>query len=193
MTSLSVQHRSRPPVQPATPKDVHYKVHQVHQLWRSSLQVWKGLPGFYICTFMHPYRWNFILIITIFQAQVVVGGYNSGNYLVGGSLAELSSAEIFPRPASSFCAIPDLPEPRTWHTMSLLSGGRLVVCGGDHPGGGDYDSCISWVSGNRSWTHLFTMRCIIILTYKIDINTRQAVLRWSLTQPNFIKLSMKKS
>ena len=50
---------------------------------------------------------------------------------------------------------PDTPQ-RKWHSLSLLSGGRLVVCGGSGPAVGDDSSCISWVVGNTSWTHLFT-------------------------------------
>ena len=53
------------------------------------------------------------------------------------------------------CFIPDLPQARSGHSLSLLSGGRLVVCGG-----WDGNSCISWVAGNTSWTHFYTMRCL---------------------------------
>jgi len=84
--------------------------------------------------------------------------------VIGGSgeTSQLSSAEIFPPPTSDACTIPDLPEPRWGHTLSLLSGGRLVVCGGAAgiEGGGriDYDSCLTWSEGSTSWTPLFTMR-----------------------------------
>jgi len=73
------------------------------------------------------------------QGQVVVGGYDGSNYL--------SSVELFP--PSDSCSIPDLPQAGNGHSLSLLSGGRLVVCGGN--------SCISWVAGSTSWTHLPTM------------------------------------
>jgi len=78
--------------------------------------------------------------------QLVVGGHD-GNYL--------SSVELFPRPSSDTCSIPELPQGRFGHSLSLLSGGRLVVCGG-YP----HDSCISWVAGNTSWTHLYTMSAL---------------------------------
>ena len=84
-----------------------------------------------------------------------MGGSN-GNYL--------SSVELFPRPLSETCYIPDLPEPRMRHSISLLSGGRLVICGGEEftsPGSRLLDTCISWVAGDTSWTLLFTMRCLL--------------------------------
>ena len=92
------------------------------------------------------------------SGQVVVGG-NSGN---GG---RLSSVELFP--PSNSCSIPDLPQPRYHHSLSLLSG-VLVVCGGRNVDGNDLDSCISWVAGNASWTPLYTMRCLPIMTFTIS-------------------------
>ena len=77
----------------------------------------------------------------------MVGGHDGSNYL--------SSIELFPRPPSDTCSIPDLPQLRSRHSLSLLSGGRLVVCGGYN--GGSLDSCISWVAGNTSWTPFHTM------------------------------------
>ena len=42
--------------------------------------------------------------------------------------------------------------------MSLLSGGRLVVCGGwDFGSASVSDSCISWVEGSSSWTDFQTL------------------------------------
>ena len=81
-------------------------------------------------------------------AQVLVGGlrYDSGDI-------PLASVEIFPPPSSSGCSIPDLPGARYHHSLSLLSGGRLVVCGGTT------SDCISWVAGNTTWTIFGTMRC----------------------------------
>ena len=90
---------------------------------------------------------------------------------IGGwdNIAVLKSVDLFPLPAcsinSAICAIPDLPKPRLDHSLSLLPGGRLVVCGGR-----DFDyylgqfftlnTCISWAAGESTWTELYTMRCI---------------------------------
>merc|ERR1719204_779737 len=79
------------------------------------------------------------------QRQLVVGGHDG---------SPLSSVEIFPPPSSDTCSIPDLPGPRSSHTISLLSGGRLVVCGGEPTS--EEKSCISWTRGSTSWTHLYT-------------------------------------
>jgi len=95
---------------------------------------------------------NILLISLVFSGvsaelgQLLVGGRdNNGNRL---------SVQVFPPPSSNTCSIPQLPEPRTGHSISLLSGGRLVVCGGK----GDVSrSCIGWQSGNTSWTHLHTL------------------------------------
>ena len=90
---------------------------------------------------------------------MVVGGYGS---------SQLTSVELFPRPLSDTCFIPDLPQGREYHSLSLLSGGRLVVCGGEYYDGSwiYIDSCISWVAGNTSWTPLYTMRCLPIIMDK---------------------------
>ena len=84
------------------------------------------------------------------SGQVLVGGYN-GNIL--------ASVEVIPHPSSSSCTIPNLPQPRRYHSISLLSGGRIVVCGG-RIGSTNYNSnsCISWANGNDSWVPLYTMR-----------------------------------
>ena len=83
-----------------------------------------------------------------------MGGY--------GDNGRLSSVELFP--PSDACSIPDLPQPRSSHSLSLLSGGRLVVCGGFGSGLTDwFDSCNSWVAGNTSWSNFHTMRCRLII------------------------------
>ena len=96
---------------------------------------------------------------TLFSGQIIVGGQDGSNYL--------TSVELFPRPTSDTCSIPDLPEPRWFHTLSLLSGGRLVVCGGgvdsrlSRLGGfpaGVVDICISWIAGNTTWSPIYKMR-----------------------------------
>ena len=53
--------------------------------------------------------------------QLVFGGYDRNS-------TPISSVELFP--SFHTCQIPDLPQPRVDHSASLLSGGRLVVCGG---------------------------------------------------------------
>merc|ERR1719494_531471 len=68
--------------------------------------------------------------------------------VVGGSY----TVEIFPPPSSDTCSIPDLPGPREYHSLSLLSGGRLVVCGGLSTS--EEKSCVAWTRGSTSWTHL---------------------------------------
>ena len=102
---------------------------------------------------------NVQFVIHTFSVQVIVGGKTSG---YRGILN--SSIELFPRPPSKDCYIPnivsDKPEAqlrRERHSLSLMRGGVLVICGGwdDHV---SLDSCVSWVAGNSSWTHLFTMR-----------------------------------
>ena len=49
-----------------------------------------------------------------------------------GSKIELKTEEIFPSQSclQNVCSIPDLPEGRPGHTLSVLSSGDFVVCGG---------------------------------------------------------------
>ena len=97
-----------------------------------------------------------------------MGGY--GNEYVNGYL---SSVELFP--PSDACSIPDLPQGRYGHSLSLLSGGRLVVCGGY-----DYssflNSCNFWVAGDTSWTPFHTMRCLLII-FKSHNHLHQITVR----------------
>ena len=98
------------------------------------------------CFFPH----HVTLSLTILASgQLVVGGLSSGG-------STLSSVEIFPPPSSDTCSIPDLPGPRRFHSLSLLSGGRLVVCGGIPTS--EEKSCITWTGGSTSWKHLHTTR-----------------------------------
>ena len=91
--------------------------------------------------------------------------FASGQLVVGGWIGRhLSSIEIFPPPSFDTCFIPDLPRHRSSHSLSLLAGGRLVVCGG-YPSS-EEKSCIAWTRGSTSWTHVFTTRssyCILTL------------------------------
>ena len=107
-------------------------------------------------------EWSFFMMMMFPKksvlGQVVVGGTGKGGIDTGwGNFYK--SVELFPRPPSDTCSIPDLPEPRYLHSLSLLSGGRLVVCGGKNASREfALDSCLSWVAGNVSWTPIFTMR-----------------------------------
>ena len=98
--------------------------------------------------------------------QIVVGGvtYEEQDEQQGITSMfnkPLSSVQLFPHPSSEACFIPDLPQPRVGHTLSLLSGERVVVCGGGSTHYSQFfNNCISWIWGNRSWTPLFTTRCI---------------------------------
>ena len=86
----------------------------------------------------------------------------------------ISKVELFPLPPSDTCSIPDLPQGRYGHSLSLLSGGRLVVCGG-YDGSNFLDSCVSWVAGNTSWTPLYTMRCHpMIIIDKSELSSPRA-------------------
>ena len=109
--------------------------------------------------FQHGLPFFTAVIFSQSSGQLLVGG-NGGN---GGRF--FSSVELFP--PSNTCSIPDLPQPRNSHSLSVMSGGRLggawlVACGG-YSDSSFFDSCISWVAGNDSWTPLYTMRCILIL------------------------------
>ena len=94
----------------------------------------------------------------------------------------LSSVELFP--PSDTCSIPELPHGRSYHSLSLLSGGRLVVCGGLDSSYDDLNSCISWVSGNTSWTHFHTMRCLPIIPHNhSSLKNTITVWREVITRP----------
>jgi len=89
-------------------------------------------------------------------SQVVLGGSGAPR-----TTFSLSSVEVFPRPPCNSCFIPDLPQSRERHTVSLLSGDTLVICGGvanpSVPPHTVPETCISWKPGNTSWTHFHTM------------------------------------
>ena len=57
-----------------------------------------------------------------------MGGYTGD----GDSYREVKTDEIFPSQAcsQSICSIPDLAQGRPGHTLSILSSGLFVVCGG---------------------------------------------------------------
>ena len=94
-----------------------------------------------------------------FKGHVVIGGWDN--------IAVLRSSDLFPLPScsdnSASCSIPDLPQPRLDHSLSLLPGGQLVVCGGrdfNYEESRFYtiNTCFSWTVGEYSWTLLYTMR-----------------------------------
>ena len=105
------------------------------------------------------------LSLTIFASgQLVVGGWLSND-------DRLSSVEIFPPPSSDTCSVPELPRPRSHHSLSLQSGGRLVVCGGWPIS--EARSCIVWTHGSTSWTHLYNTRSSYHIFYAIKELTQQ--------------------
>ena len=85
--------------------------------------------------------------------------FATGEVIVGGmDKFYLRSVEIFPPPLSDTCSIPQLPEGRYRHSLSLLSGGKLVVCGGWSGSSKVATSCIVWTPESRSWTNMHTSR-----------------------------------
>ena len=93
------------------------------------------------------------------KGHVVIGGWDN--------IAVLRDVDLFPLPSCSSnsvsCKIPDLPQPRLDHSLSLLPGGELVVCGGrdfDYEESRFYtlNTCFSWTVGEYSWILLYTMR-----------------------------------
>ena len=89
----------------------------------------------------------------------------SGQAMLGGSTdysraTYLASVELFPPPPNvSECFIPNLPQPRAQHSLSLLSGGRLVICGGESASWSEtLVPCISWMAGEPEWTFFSNTR-----------------------------------
>ena len=96
--------------------------------------------------------------------QLVLGGVNGSlaRSLSDEEAFRMSSAELFPLPQIENCFIPELPQPRRGFSLSVLSGGRIVVCGGfDSPWQQEeqnlvtqpitYDTCLVWKTGSTSW------------------------------------------
>jgi len=110
-----------------------------------------ALPGFHTM----PARKAVLCAVGVLLALGIAVEASSHDVQVVGGYG--TSFELFPRPPSNACFIPDLPQPRGYHSLSLLSGGRLVVCGGVGGSHNKFDSCISWVAGNTSWTPFYNM------------------------------------
>ena len=90
---------------------------------------------------------------------------SSGQAILGGSsdysrATYLASVELFPPPQNvSQCFIPNLPQQRAQHSLSLLSGGRLVICGGESASWSQtLVPCISWMAGQLEWTFFSNTR-----------------------------------
>ena len=107
----------------------------------------------------------FLIVQTFASGQLIVGGSFGW-----GSTEKLSSVEIFP-PPNDTCSVPSLPGPRSHHSLSLLSGGRLAVCGGEPAS--EEKSCIVWMRGSTSWTHLHTTRSSYHIFTLIKISHQQ--------------------
>ena len=103
--------------------------------------------------------WNLQWISS--SGQVVVGGCEFGSGNGGNCHSEIfTSIELFPRPPSNDFHIPNKPEAqlrRERHSLSLMHGGVLVICGG-YDDQDPFDNCISWNTGNSSWAEIFKMR-----------------------------------
>ena len=56
------------------------------------------------------------------------------------------------------CDTPRLPDERAGYSVSVLSGKKLVVCGGNLGNGLKLTSCLSWAKGEDSWTEIYKMR-----------------------------------
>ena len=100
------------------------------------------------------------------SGQVIVGGRSHHDTEI------FSSIELFPRPPSETCQIPNNPPAqlkRESHSLSLILGDVFVICGGSD-GSKDLDSCISWSAGKASWTHLYTMRYLCMMIYYAAFN-----------------------
>ena len=98
-------------------------------------------------------------IMKFASGQVIVGGRSHHDTDI------FSSIELFPRPPSETCQIPNNPPAqlkRESHSLSLILGDVFVICGGSD-GSKDLDSCISWSAGKASWTHMFTMRYLCMM------------------------------
>ena len=128
------------------------------------------------CKSQKDNRFSSYSLVTVFvsflASSMII--FASGQVLVGGLSEEdkLSSVEIFPSPPTSrACSVPDLPRGRQGsgreghrgHSLSHLSGGKQVVCGGNKLPSRVAKFCFAWTTSNTSWTHLHTMRSSSIL------------------------------
>ena len=122
-----------------------------------------GLKLLYFCGEIYIY--SQVLNLQSSPGHVAVGGWDN--------IAVLTRVDIFPLPSCSvntaLCSIPQLPRPRLDHSLSLLPGGKMVVCGGrdfDYISGQFYtlDTCISWATGDSRWKDFSDMRCVVCST-----------------------------
>ena len=118
-----------------------------------------------VCSYVKPAQTLYYLLRSVQMKEPIMKSA-SGQVIVGGRSHHdteiFSSIELFPRPPSKACQIPNNPTSqlkRESHSLSLILGGVFVICGGSD-GSNDLDSCISWSAGKASWTQMFTMRYI---------------------------------
>ena len=98
----------------------------------------------------------------------------------------IPSVEVFPPPSADTCSPPDLPEGREGHSISLLSGVKLVVCGGSPFSVSN--SCIMWISGTISWTHMHSMRSsyyiLTLIRNSFNRKSRASHVAWTPPSPS---------
>ena len=122
-----------------------------------------------VCSYVKPAQTLYYLLRSVQMKEPIMKSA-SGQVIVGGRSHHdtdiFPSIELFPPPPSKACQIPNNPTAqlkREGHSLSLVLGDIFVICGGSD-GSNDLDSCISWSAGKASWTHLFTMRYLYMVT-----------------------------
>ena len=88
------------------------------------------------------------MIVTVFS--------HSGKVEVGGS-GGVNFPSRIDIPFDT-CDTPRLPDERAGYSVSVLSGKKLVICGGNLGNGLKLTSCLSWAKGEDSWTEIYKMR-----------------------------------
>ena len=99
--------------------------------------------------------------------------FPSGVLLLGGRIGDgvgidLKTDEIFPSQdcLQSICIIPDLDQGRVFHTLSILSSGSFVVCGGygEEKSDPEDDSANTSSAGNNTRSTKGPLDTCLVLT-----------------------------